>query len=289
MDKKKEVTSVSYIGKPIDYTAMFVTKKAEKLIANLKGSKGCMVFAENGTNVPSEILEKNNFIFTDNPQRDYTAFAKKIADERDSKERKMKYSLVDGLYYVGENAVIGKGAIIEPGAVIGHNVIIGENALIKAGAVIKNAIIGDNFIICENSVIGTNAFTTAVDEEGNNIKIPALGKIVIGNNVEIGALNSIARSSSLDTIISDNVKTDDLTHIAHDCSIEKNVIITSGVITGGFVTLGEKSWIGMNSTIKNRKNIGEHTLLGMGANVVKDIDSNVIAVGNPAKYLKDNH
>jgi UDP-3-O-[3-hydroxymyristoyl] glucosamine N-acyltransferase len=132
------IEGVSYAGRPIDNTAMYVTKKVEHLLNNLTAVVGCKVFVETGSVVPKAVLEKNEIVYTDSPQRDYAIFVNQMADERIDKNKNRVISLSDGGYYIGENVKIGEGAVIEAGSFLGHDVIIGKNAIIKSGAIIKD-------------------------------------------------------------------------------------------------------------------------------------------------------
>ena len=154
-----------------------------------------------------------------------------------------------------------------------------------SGSVIKNAVIGDYFVCNENAVIGSEAFTMTSDEHGNRYRIPSLGKVIIGDYVEIGANNNITCGSCGDTIIGDYVKLDALIHIAHDTHLENNVEITAGAILGGFAEAGEGAYIGLNACLRNRIRIGEGALIGMGSTVTKNIAAHVTAAGNPARLF----
>ena len=97
---------------------------------------------------------------------------------------------------VSKSANLGKNVKIGPYTIIEDNVVIGDNARIYSGAVIKNSIIGDNVIINEKAVVGANGFTMADNEDGNKVRIYSLGKVVIGNNVEIGVSIEIQASTA---------------------------------------------------------------------------------------------
>ena len=282
------ITGVSYAGRPLDNTAMYISKKVEYLVSNLVNVSGCKVFVESTVEVPDDIRQKNEIVFTDTPQLDYARFVQQFDKERTEAERKRKYSKTDGGYTVGENVKIGKGSYIEPGAFIGHDVIIGDNAYIKTGAVIKNAEIGNNFIAGENSVIGVNERLFTKDESGNNFRIPSFGKVVIGNNVEIGALSCVSCGQAGNTVIGDNVHFLHMNQITHDVRIGNNVIVTVGTTIGGYTEIGDDTKIGFSSTIKNRLCIGKRALIGMGAVVTKNVDDGATVIGNPAKpFVKE--
>lgn len=283
-----DVCGVSYAGNPIDGTALYIGKKVEYLIDRLFGHKNCLIFIEDSILIPNDIDEFNLFVKCKNPQLEFAKFAKRISQLRDTYYREKKYVLTKDGYYIGENVVIGDNAYIEPNVFISHDVKIGKNAYIKSGTCIRCAIIGDNFIGCENSTIGTSGFTMVKDEFGNNIRIPTLGCVVIGDNVEVGALSNISCGSAGNTIIENNVKIDSLVHIGHDAIIHDNVEIAAGAIIGGYSEIGKGSFFGVNSSIKNRKSVGEDSYVGMSAAITQDFDNNNVLVGVPARILRKN-
>lgn len=282
------VNGVSYIGKPKSHTAMFISKKAGGLLSNLYGVSSCLVFAEEGMVVDMDILEQNCFVFSNSPQRDYARFANGLYTEWLANEKKRNYEYTKDGYYRGENVKIGVNSYIEPGCLIGHDVIIGDNAVILSGAVIKKSTIGKNVIINEKAVIGAAGFTMTEDEYGNKLRIPTLGNVRVGDEVEIGAYDNISCGSGGDTIIDDYVKLDALVHIGHDAHLGENVEITAGSIVGGFADIERGAYIGINSSVRNRITVGKNSIIGMGSTVTKSVKNGVTVLGNPAKkYEKD--
>ena len=237
------IIGASYIGAPRANTAMFVSRKIGKLIEALKDVSNCLVFAEKGLEVPEEILSKHCFVFSSNPQAEYAGFTELFYNEEEKYNSSIGYNDAGCGVYISKTASLGFNARIEPGVIIGPGVLIGNNAKINAGAVIKNATIGDNVIINEKAIIGANGFTMADDEKGNKIRIYSLGRVCIGNNVEIGAHDNISRGSGGNTVIDDSVKIDALVHIGHDAHLHRNVEITAGAVVGGFVNAMEGSYI----------------------------------------------
>lgn len=281
-----EIKSASYIGKPISNTVMYITKKVEYLLEHLNNVEKCLIFCEDTISIPNELEKKHTFIRTNNPQLEYSNYVTKLANKLEQKNKKRKYTLTKDGFYIGENVTIGSNSIIEPLCFIDHDVVIGENARILSGAKIRNAIIGDNFIANENSLVGSCGFTMADDVNGNKIRIPTLGKVLIGHNVEVGMLANISVGSAGNTIIRDFVKIDAFVYIGHDVTLHNNVEISAGVIIGGFVTIEPNVFLGINSTLRNRITIGENSIIGMGSVVTKDIPANTTVIGNPAKPLE---
>lgn len=286
-EKHISLQGVSYIGKPKSNTVMYVSKKVENLVEYLADANECLVFAEEGINIKDSLLKKHLFIFTRTPQADYARFTSRYEKEEREKNRKLKFILAEGGYYVSETAVIGREAYIEPGCVIGHHVVIGDHAVILAGSVIQNANIGNYFVSNEKAVTGCKGFTITEDSYGNKIRIPSLGRVVIGDYVEIGVQGSIARGSGGNTQIEDHVKMDAMVYVGHDVWIGKNVEIAAGCVLGGFAQIGENSFLGLNSEIRNRISIGRHVTVGMGACIRAFVEDGVTIVGNPAKIIRN--
>lgn len=282
------VSGVSYIGNPKMNTAMYVSKKVAHLVKKLETLQNCLVFAEEGIEVTDELNKKNCFVFCQNPQLSYARFVNNFAEEKRNIDSKRKYKLTDAGYYLGENVQIGCNSYIEPGCLIGHDVVIGSNATILAGSIIKNAVIGDDFFCNEKAVIGSSSFTMYEDENGNKCRMATLGKVMIGNHVEIGAYDNISAGGCGDTVIEDYVKIDVLIHIGHEAHLHKNAELIAGTIVGGFADIGENAYIGINSSIRNRISIGSHSIIGMGSNVTRSVEAKETVVGNPARvYIKD--
>ncbi len=188
---------------------------------------------------------------------------------------------------IHKDAKIGRNVSIGGNTVIGPEVTIGTNTKILNNVVITSRVeIGKDCIIKDNSTIGSEGYDFELDEKGNPIHFPHIGKIIIGNNVWIGANSSIESAKIDNTIINDYVKIDDLVQIGYDCEIGSSCMITAGVIVSRNVKIGEKTLIAPNASIRDNIEIGKNVTVGMGAVVVKNIEDNAVYVGNPAYLLK---
>lgn len=282
-----EVTGVSYVGAPKDNTVMYISKKINEVIRNLDGRKHCLVFAEEGVEVPENLKKKNCFVFTQNPQREYARFITKFGELKKARDRSRKYTYNEATgVWMGENVSLGKNVYIEPMCFIGHGVVIGDDSVISAGSIIRNAYIGRNFHCYEKALIGIDSFNLAKDEEGNTFRIPSLGNIEIGNYVDVGANSIIALAATSVTKIHDFVKIDANVVIGHDSIIGKNVEIATNANLGGYVNIGDNTFIAMNSTIKNRVTIGINSFVGIGSVVIKDVPDSESVFGVPARKMK---
>lgn len=182
---------------------------------------------------------------------------------------------------IAETAQIAASAVIEDGVSIGENTIVEQNVTIHSGVVI-----GNNCIIRANTVIGAQGFGFEKSSDGSWVRFPHLGGVVIGDNVEIGALNSVCIGALNDTVISDGVKTDNLVHIAHNCVIGKNSILTACTELSGGVVLGEEVWMGPNSSTKQKITIADRATVGLGTVVTKNVAEDKVVAGVPAKVLR---
>lgn len=178
---------------------------------------------------------------------------------------------------------------------IGHNCFIGEDVILKDGVIIKNnvqiecpTVVGENTVIGSGVVIGTDGFGYYEDSKGYYKKVPHFGGVQIGKCVEIGANSCIDRGTIEDTRIEDNVKIDNLCHIAHNVHIGENSLVIALSLLGGSCDLKKNSYIAPGCLIKNQVKIGENSFVGMGSVVLKDVDDKKTVVGVPAKILRDN-
>jgi len=146
--------------------------------------------------------------------------------------------------------------------------------------------IGKNVRIGPNSSIGFEGFGFEGDGNGVYHRFPHIGKVIIGDDVEIGANTCIDRGALDDTIIGDGTKIDNLVHVAHNVRIGKNCMIIALTCLGGGVIIEDGAYVGIGASIRNQRKIGEKAFIGMGAVVVKDVDPGVTVIGNPAKPMR---
>lgn len=220
------------------------------------------------------------FIPVDNPR---IVFAKLLSRFANKKVKRKIESTVQ----FGENVTIGENVAIGHHVVIGDNVTIGDETVIKHNVVIGEKIeIGSNCLIHSGVVIGADGFGYEKDENGDYFKMPHIGRVTIGNDVEIGTNTCIDRGTLGSTIIEDNVKIDNLVHIAHNVQVKRNSMLIAQSMIGGSTVIEENSWIAPGALLMNGIKIGENTTVGLGAVVTKNVDNNDVVAGVPAKSLK---
>ncbi len=187
---------------------------------------------------------------------------------------------------IGNNVKIGKSTLIGCNTIIEKNVSIGKSCVIGSQIMIKNSILGNNVVIQDGSKIGLKGFGFIPLKE-KNLRIAHIGKVILEDNVEIGASCTIDRGSIGDTVIGKNTFLDNQVHMAHNVKVGKNCMIAGQVGFAGSSTLGDNVSIGGQAGISGHLKIGNNVKIGGGSGVVKDIPDNTTVMGYPAVPLKE--
>lgn len=190
--------------------------------------------------------------------------------------------------YIGENVQIGDNTHIKAGAIIEDNCKIGENCQISNNVTISHTIMGDNNLILPNAAIGQDGFGFAT-ENGQHVKVPQIGRVLIGNNVEIGAGTTIDRGSAADTIISDMCRIDNLVQIGHNVKLGRGCVIVSQVGVAGSTEIGDYSVLGGQVGVAGHLKIGSFVTIAAKAGIAKDIEDKKIMGGTPAVPIREWH
>lgn len=189
--------------------------------------------------------------------------------------------------YVGQFATIERGAVIEPdvkiypNAYIGKNVTIGRGTIVQTGAHIENATIGADCVINAGAVIGKDGFGYT-RQDGHNIFIPHVGRVVIGDRVSVGANTCIDRGAMTDTKIGDGTKIDNLCQIAHGVVVGAECFLASGVGLAGGVVVGDRVLLAGQVGIANGVHIGNDAEVGAHSGVFRNIADGARYMGYPA-------
>ncbi len=175
---------------------------------------------------------------------------------------------------ISKTAQIGEGTIIQPGAFVGNNVKIGKNCIINANVSIYDHVeIGDNVIIHSNTVIGADAYYFQKRADGYH-KMHSCGNVIIENNVEIGALCSIDRGVSGDTIIGEGTKMDNHVQVGHDTHIGKHCLIGAHCAIAGVTVIEDDVLIWAKVAINKDLVIGKGAVILATSAVDKSIEGN---------------
>ncbi len=183
-------------------------------------------------------------------------------------------------------AEIGEGTIIQPGAFIGNQVKIGKNCLIHANvSVYDHTIIGDDVIIHSNTVLGADAYYFQRRPEGYK-KFESCGRVIIGNRAEIGALCSIDKGVTGDTIIDDGTKMDNHCQVGHDTYIGKNCLIGSHAAIAGVTRIEDDVIIWGRVAINKDIVIGKGAVILATSAVDKSLPGGKTYFGSPADDVR---
>ena len=187
---------------------------------------------------------------------------------------------------IGKNVKIGKSSFIGSNTIIEQNVVIGKNCFLGSQIMIKNSVINNNVVIQDGAKIGLKGFGF-IPQKDKNLRIPHIGKVLLEDNVEIGASCTIDRGSIGDTVIGKNTFLDNQVHIAHNVKLGQNCMIAGQVGFAGSSKLGNNVSIGGQAGISGHLKIGNNVKIGGGSGVVKDIPDNTTVMGYPAVPLKE--
>ena len=206
--------------------------------------------------------------------------------------------------YVDETALVGKNCRIDSGAVIGASVTIGNgcwigaNTVVCSGVVIGNdtqigpnvtlekCLIGSQVIIHAGVRIGQDGFGFAMGSKGH-LKVPQLGRVIIEDDVEIGANTTIDRGAGPDTIIGEGSKIDNLVQIGHNVRLGSRCVVVSQVGISGSTVIGELSVIGGQVGIAGHLKIGSGVQVAAQSGIMRNVASGEKICGSPAKPIRE--
>ena len=190
--------------------------------------------------------------------------------------------IVDPGAVVGPGAEIGARTVIGPGATIGPQVRIGRDSSIGAGATLQHALLGNRVIVHPGVRIGQDGFGFAMGP-GGHLKVPQLGRVIIQDDVEIGANTTIDRGTSRDTVIGEGTKIDNLVQIGHNVMIGRHCVIVSHVGVSGSTTLEDYVVLAGQVGVAGHLRIGMGARVGAQSGVMTNLTAGGRYLGSPAK------
>ncbi|MET3612682.1 UDP-3-O-[3-hydroxymyristoyl] glucosamine N-acyltransferase [Rhizobium aquaticum] len=187
---------------------------------------------------------------------------------------------------IGAHVAIGAGSRIGPGAMIGNAVKIGRDCTIAGGASVLCSLIGNNVIIHNGARIGQDGFGYAPGPTGM-IKIVQIGRVIIQDNVEIGAETTIDRGTMDDTVIGEGTKIDNQVQIGHNVQIGRHCALVSKVGVAGSAKIGNGVQIGGAAGINGHISIGDGAQVAAMSGVMNDVPPGEKVAGQPARPIKE--
>ena len=182
--------------------------------------------------------------------------------------------VVDPLAVIGPRVEIGAGTVIGAGAVIGADVRIGRDCNVGARTAIQFSLIGNNVLIHPGCCIGQDGFGFIFFGPEGHLKVPQTGRVLIQNNVEVGANTTIDRGSLRDTVIGEGTKIDNQVQIGHNVTIGRHCLLTAQVGLAGSLTIGDNVALGAKVGINNNVKIGDGAQVTAMSGVKDDIPPN---------------
>ena len=285
-DGNHEVYKIANLATAQSNEVSFLSdEKMRKYLAQTKA--GAVIVKESMVDTSSS----QNYIVVADP---YVAFAK-IAQIFDTTPRSATgihpSAVIDPTAVIEQNVSVGANAVIEadahicegaqigPNCFVGKGTVIGKNTKLWANvSIYHNCVIGERCLFQSGAVIGSDGFGYA-NERGRWIKIPQVGRVVIGNDVEIGASTTIDRGAIDDTVIEDNVIIDNQVQVAHNDKIGYGTAIAGATVIAGSVNIGRYCIIGGTSVFNG------HISVCDGAHILGQVGSNIKKPGKYESYL----
>jgi len=270
------ITDVASLSDATEQDITFLDNiKYKSQLAGTK-AKAIILHPDHANEAPSEAL----LLLSKSPYKAYALIAQAFYP------LKQKAPTIHPTVVIGENVTLGQEITIEANSVIDDNVIIGDGTHIGANVTISYAVIGRGVRIHNGARIGQDGFGFAIDPAGF-VPVPQLGRVVIGDGVNIGANTCIDRGAGPDTVIGDGTFIDNLVQIAHNVEIGKGCVITAQVGFSGSSKIGDFCVFGGQSGVAGHLNVGTGVQVGGQSGVTKDVAPGQKVMGFPARPIRE--
>jgi UDP-3-O-[3-hydroxymyristoyl] glucosamine N-acyltransferase len=273
------VRSVCPIDQADDDSLCFCKEKSERALEMIRSSRAMVIVCSDSLVFPEGENWGKTLIQVANPRLTFSRLLAKYFFRRPEPVIHPT-AIIDEKARIGRNVHIGSNSYIGD-CEIGDGTIIDGHVYIHAGTRI-----GKGVIIHAGVVIGTAAVAFERNENGELEWFPQISGVIIEDDVEVGANTIICRGSLSDTLVGKGTKLDALVHVAHGVRIGKHCIILAGTVICGSAKIGDQTWIGPITCIREGGiTIGNRVVVGAGSVVHKDIPDNLIVMGSPARPI----
>jgi UDP-3-O-[3-hydroxymyristoyl] glucosamine N-acyltransferase len=190
------------------------------------------------------------------------------------------------LAVIGARAVIGPDCRIGPGAVIGEGVVMGAHCRVGALASISHAVLGARVYVYPGARIGQEGFGFAITERGF-LTVPQLGRVILEDDVEIGANSTVDRGAALDTVIGAGSRIDNLVQIGHNCILGKCCVVAGQAGMAGSTVLEDFVQVAAQAGLSGHLRIGAKARIGAQAGIMSDVGEGEVVIGSPAMPVRE--
>ncbi len=239
-------------------------------------------------------------LLTDKPHKAYALVARAFYPAEETVPGMDPTARVDPTAHLGEGCAVGPGAVIGRGAgigarcqvganaVIGPGVVVGDDTTIGPGASLSHCVLGSRVLIHPGVRIGQEGFGFAT-EEGRYVKVPQLGRVIIHDDVEIGANTTIDRGSGPDTVIGPGCMIDNLVQIGHNVQLGRGCVIVAQVGISGSTKLDDHVFIGGQGGLTGHLKIGRGAQIAAQSGVMHDVPEGARIGGSPGVPIRQWH
>jgi len=187
---------------------------------------------------------------------------------------------------ISSRAQVGKGCLIGAGAYLGPGVVLGEGCRVGHGASVECSVVGNRVVIYPGARVGTEGFGFAVGPAGP-VRIPHSGRVIVEDDVEIGANTTVDRGTAGDTIIGRGTMIDNQVQIAHNVKVGRGCILAGQVGLAGSAQVGDFAMLGGKAGVANHVKVGERVRIGALSGASEDLAAGGTYLGQPAIPIKD--